>query len=160
MPLSYNNFVDYHKFVFEPNRVKCIDKEMCPYETNAFYFPCLIEELPDLTVYYRYEQDTCLIVYEACMPISRKADRQVVEELCNIINEKGLFDVMTHDDLFIATMHRDIRTATYYGESDVYTFFNQMLLNYFNSKLELYLLDTFNYLATGDEKYIKTNGER
>ena len=143
-----------HHMKISPEKLYNYGTQILNYSENTFYCPYLFNELPELTVYYMYDEKKNMFNIEACMPVSKKADRQIIIDICEKLNNDKYFDIILHDDIIISRRDADLNHRYYRSKSTVYDYIN-MIICFFESNFKETLFNPFCYFATGDKKYLK-----
>lgn len=143
-----------HQFKLSSDKMHIFFKDILYYGENTFYSPYLFDELPLLTVYYMYDEVQDKFNIEACMPISKKADKNIINKLCKESNtDKNSYTKIFHD-IIISREEFDLGSKQYKTESNVYESL-EILITIFKINFKFALHKAYCYAATGDKKHLK-----
>jgi len=135
------------------DKVKKRGLQIVEYGENAFTFPLLFEELPELTVSSVYDVNNETIIISASISISDKAMNQTISNLCNTLNSLAKFSTFVQDNLMISSAQLNMTLIDYSDDNDALEYLATFIL-FFKQEFYNYGLKAFQYANTGNINYL------
>lgn len=127
--------------------------DIVEYAENAFMFPGLIKELPELRVSCVYESSNNTIAIVASIPISEDVMAQTLSALCDRLNSIAKFYTWIQDDIIASSLQLNFSQIDYSDDNDALEIAATFLL-LFKQEFYNYGVKAYQYANTGNINYL------
>lgn len=134
-------------------KVKNHGIEITEYAENAFMFPKLFAEVPELTVSCAYDGNNNTINIGASISIATNVENQTINALCNRLNSIAKFYTEIQGNFMVSGMKLDFSTIDYSDDNDALEY-AAVFVMLFKQEFEPYGVKAFQYANSGNINYL------